>query len=125
MSPSPSNADDIRAWAYSDDAEPQQDFDLLITGLGNERLFLDLATDNACPKRKYFLSCLYLFVGDAVSTRYETNSRTDVEELLGLADAVADEALREWIGRSRQLIVDPESFDYDLWCGGGYASDAR
>jgi hypothetical protein len=125
MSRDPSIAADVRAWAYSDDPEPQQDFDLMITGLGHEPSFLEWAADDGCPKKGYFLSCLYLFVGDAVRTKYQSNSKADVDGLLNRAGNITDHDVREWLHRSRQLIADPESFEYDLWCGGGYAGGAR
>ena len=125
MSPSSSIEADLRAWAYSEELEPQEDFDLMITGCGHERLFLEWAADEACPKAEYFLGCLYLFVGDAVRTGYKTSSRAEVEGLLGLAEGGACESLHEWVDRSRRLIADPESFDYDLWCAGGYAREGH
>ena len=123
MSPSPSSADDIRHWGYCDDPEPQQDFDLLITGWDHERLFVSLAADPACPKKRFFLSCLYLFIGDAVRTNYQVHSKKDVDRLLDYAEDIGDEVIQEWLARSRRLTADPESFEYDLWCWGGYASD--
>ncbi len=118
-------ADDLREWAYSDDPEPQQDFDLLITGVGHEDLFLEFVEDESCAKRTYFLGCLYLFVGDAVRTGFESSSKSDVEALLGRVASAESQATRKWRERSLELIRRPEMFNYDQWCAGGFSDEAR
>ncbi len=112
----------IKEWAYSNDPEPQQDFDLLITSFGHEKLFIELTIDQSCPKRTYFLGCLYLFVGDAVRTSYQTNCKLEVDTLLTYAREISDKDIREWVQRSEELIESPSTFDYDLWCAGGFAT---
>ena len=117
-------ADELRRWAYSEDPEPQQDFDLAITGLGHEKLFLAFVEDEACPKRDFFLACLYLFVGDAVRTDYQSNSSSEVNILIASAEVSQCDLIQKWRHRSLDLISNPESFDYDQWCGGGIADEA-
>jgi hypothetical protein len=126
MSTTPSQEDlvaRIRDWAYSGNPEPQQDFDLIITGSGHERMFVELVADRNCPNRIYILSCLYLFVGDSLRSDYQTNSKKQVLEILEYARPFAVEELRQWIKRSEKLIASPTLFDYDLWCNGGYTKD--
>src|SRR6266498_4073214 len=60
-------AEDLRTWAYdSSSEEPAQDWDLSLATIPYDDLFLEFASDVDCPKRDYFLSLLYLIVGDAV-----------------------------------------------------------
>lgn len=56
---------EIRAWAYSRACEPMQDWDLIVAGMDNLELLLELVGDQACPGRKYLLDSLYCLVGHA------------------------------------------------------------
>lgn len=117
---------EVRAWAYQADAiEPEQDWHLALPGNGYDELYVDLVADPACPNRDFFLEVLYLLVGDAVRTGYRVFPRVRVEALLehGLASGRPDLAL--WAERSRQLVARPETFVYDLWCGGDLARAPR
>lgn len=59
--------EEITAWAYDVSAMwPFEDFDVCLPGQCSVSLLLELAMDLACPKRNFFLSCLYIYVGDAV-----------------------------------------------------------
>ena len=59
--------DEVREWAYDAEAlAPCEDWDLALSWAQHERAYLELASDEACPKRRYFLAVLYLMVGDAV-----------------------------------------------------------
>ena len=118
-------AAELRAWAYAPDAEePCQDFDLMLANTGREDLFVEFAGDDACPTREWFLSVLYLMVGDAVRTGFGTLSEPGVRTLLARADAVDSTPLRRWQQRSLCLMDDPGSFDYEEWCAGGLARRA-
>jgi len=112
---------EIREWAYSEDQlEPDQDWDLVLANLDELDLYLEIAADDACPNWGYFLRVLYLVVGDAVRTEFQTESREDLEALLEATRAFAKrrfDLLRE---RAEDLIARPETFDYDNWCLGGF-----
>jgi hypothetical protein len=114
--------EELRRWAYADAEEPYQDFDLVVARdeeLGDT--LVDLAADEACPARDFALNGLYLLTGDAVRTSYDVYPRRRLEYLLACADALSEPTLATWAARSRALMTDPETFDYDLWCGGGFA----
>ena len=64
---------------------------------------------------------LYLFVGDAVRSKYRSASKTAVEESLKLTDPLPDPWVKTWARRSRALLAAPETFEYDAWCGHGLA----
>ena len=118
-------AAELRAWAYTPDAEPpSQDFDLMLANTGRDALFVEFAGDGACPTREWFLSVLYLMVGDAVRTGFATLSEPGVRTLLARADDVDSVRLRRWREQSVRLMGDPGSFDYEDWCAGGLARRA-
>ena len=50
---------EIRAWAYSDEKWPEQDWDLAVCEGKNDDTLYDLAHDINCPKRG-FLFTLYI-----------------------------------------------------------------
>jgi hypothetical protein len=113
--------EDIRAWASnSDSIEPEQDWDLMLANIDRTDLYLELASDDGCPNADYFLSVLYLIVGDAVRTEFKTKNREEIEDLLNKAKKTySKNCIHLWIQRSIELIKQPESFDYDDWCAGG------
>jgi hypothetical protein len=113
---------EIKVWAYEKDAlEPEQDFDLYITNSENSTLLLDLASDKNCPSKNYFLRCLYLFVGDYIRTKGKTTSLEEIESILNDGNNSSDSRIQDWVMRSRELLVHPESFNYNLWCDGDYS----
>ena len=116
--------EELRTWAADGNAlEPVMDFALMATSLGNVPLIIELANSPTCPKRRFFLECLYLFVGDGVRTEYRRWSRQQVQELLQQVDQLEAKhpSVERWLERSRELMANPQAFDYDLWCDGGHA----
>lgn len=98
-----------------------QDWDLLLEHLPYEDLYLELAASKTCPKADYFLALLYLIVGDAVRTEYQNRSKEAVEDLLRKAERDFPAfVICTWIQRSRVLLAQPQTFDYDRWCAGGW-----
>jgi len=118
-------AEDVTRWAYdASAAAPLQDWDLILSHTPYEPLFLKFASADDCPKREYFLSVLYLIVGDAVRTHFRTRSREDVERLLSLAEQEFPAYwVHLWVERSRELLAKPDSFRYDDWCAGKLAGE--
>jgi len=113
-------AEDIRSWAFDVGAEePVQDWDLMLAHVAQDELFLELASDDACPKADYFLALLYLIVGDAVRTDYAGRTKDRIEGLLKKGEAsFPKRCIYLWIRRSKDLLAHPESFRYDDWCAG-------
>lgn len=114
------SADDITHWASDPAAtEPAQDWDLILSHFPYETLYMRLASTKDCPKQDYFLSLLYLIVGDAVRTEYRTRSREDVERLLAEAELrFPAYPVHTWVQRSRALIAGEQPFSYEDWCAG-------
>ena len=115
--------DEIRAWAYDPKAEePEQDFDLALLWARHERAYLELASDDTCPARSYFLGILYLIVGDAARGGFAGGSEAIVRGFVERGSTYDHPDVRVWQQKSRALLADPSSFAYDDWCAGGFAS---
>jgi hypothetical protein len=116
--------DEIREWAYDVDAlEPCQDWDLVLSWVQHEPVFLELASDDSCPSRRYFLSLIYLMVGDAVRTSFRNRPRPLIEAFIARGDQYDHPDIKRWQVRSRELLKRPELFNYERWCAGGLARD--
>lgn len=116
--PSP---DEIRAWAKCNDLEPMEDWDLVLADLTYADVLIELVATESCPSRRYLLGALYALVGDAVRSRFEQVSRTDLDQVLARGRASGNVWAESWAARSARLIDNPEEFDYALWCAGGLA----
>jgi hypothetical protein len=116
----PSQAE-IKKWAYQPTKkEPTPVWSLTITTIENGELLVALASDPACPRKHYFLRCLYFLVGESVS-KHREEDKGRIEELLTKADASEDPQIIQWVLRSRSIIKDLRKFDYKEWCEGGFA----
>ena len=112
------SASEIRDWAFDAGAiEPTQDFDLAIAWTQDERLYLDLASNDDCPKRRFFLAVLYLMVGDAVRSDFASQPRPIVDGMIANGDNFVHPDIQKWQQRSRRLLANPSTFNYDDWCG--------
>lgn len=125
MDPWNPTAEEVREWAFDAGApEPCQDWDLSLSWVGYESTYLSLAADHHCPKRTFFVHMLYFMVGDAVRNDFASTPRPIVEGFVARAGNSKHPDIVRWHDRSAALLADPKSFDYDLWCGGGYANEA-
>lgn len=112
--------DEIKSWAYVDSSlEPVQDWDLMITQDKNSRLLLELASDQNCPKKSYFLRCLYLYVGDYVRAKGTNPDIQNAKKLVEDAGNLTDPEIQRWVKRSKELLNHPETFNYNDWCESG------
>lgn len=117
--------EEIERWAYIPDAnyppEMSQDWDLCVTEPCRADLLERLASDLGCPNRKFFLSCLYLLIGDAVRSNGAYWSLHDASVWLSRDRLAAPGDMEMFLRRAKQVIVNPKEFDYNKWCCGGYA----
>ncbi|NRS19106.1 hypothetical protein HP398_22010 [Brevibacillus sp. HB1.4B] len=112
---------DINDWAFSKDTQfPHQDWDLFITDINTAPLLLSLSINPkvAKDKRKVFLACLYLLVGDAVGIGKDRTHLEEVRLFVEQASSNRNYYIQQWVSRSFQLIQNPELFDYKKWCDG-------
>lgn len=117
------SSSEIREWAFdADSLAPCEDWDLALSWAQDERVYLSLASDDSCPKRRFFLSVIYLMVGDAVRSKFNVRSRPIIEGFIALGDEYRHPDIQSWQTRSRRLLANPDLFDYADWCGGGLAA---
>ncbi len=100
--------EEIERWAYIADAdyppEMSQDWDLCVTEPGRADLLERLASDPGCPNRKFFLSCLYLLVGDAVRSNGASWSLHDASVWISRDRFAAPEDIAIFLQRAKQVI---------------------
>jgi hypothetical protein len=94
--------------------------------LNRVRTASPIARYKQCTKKSRLgdLVSLYLAIGDAVRTRFNTASRAAVKSALDSATTLAanDLVVARWIADSRKLLASPDRFEYEQWCGGGRAT---
>lgn len=107
---------EIFAWAFDPNASnPDVDWDLVIADLRYQHLILFLATNEKCPKQKFFLFCLYRIVGSAVQSRWQNFQQDEIEKLLINATQYDSPEIIHWLERSKALIADPSLFNPQYW----------
>ncbi|WP_411347602.1 hypothetical protein [Paenibacillus sp. WLX2291] len=107
--------EDIRRWAYSKEKIPDQDWELAVNEFENIPMICGFVDDPDCKHIQFFLSCLYVFTGDIVSSG-------DVEQMSRLSDSLnklesraKSRQLKDWVIRSKELLLHPDKYDYDYW----------
>lgn len=117
--------EEIVRWAYIKGAhyppEMEQDWDLCVTSPMRADLLVRLASDDQCPNRVFFLSCLYLLVGDAVRTKGQTWPLKEVSAWITRTPVNGPKDIALFFQRSADLLDHPETFDYNKWCWHGHA----
>ncbi len=101
------------------EATHEQDWELALIDGEFDELLVDLAADLNCPACGFFLKCLYLLVGDSVRSHGRSHTPEQLAALFARAERTGDAELRLWAARSRDLLSQPEKFDYAKWCLGG------
>jgi hypothetical protein len=111
---------EIVRWAYIDGAqnppEVPQDWQLCVAEPPRADLMVRLASDEKCPNRRFFLSCLYLLIGDAVRTNGKTWPLEEASAWLTRQTDQRSEETALFVNRARELLAKPETFDYKKWC---------
>jgi hypothetical protein len=102
--------DELRTWAYSAEAEPTQDFDILVAEPAMLPTLLEAVGDVSCPKRSYLLGSLYCLVGHTPLDDPRLGAAVDA------AGAASDAWVRTWAARASEVIADPASRNRDDWC---------
>ncbi|CAH1214731.1 hypothetical protein PAECIP111893_03840 [Paenibacillus plantiphilus] len=107
--------EEIKAWAYSGEKIPEQDWELAVNSLENIPMICSLIDDEKCNRTLFFLGSLYVFIGDIVRSG-EAEEIGRLSELLNTMKMKAkSERLIDWIKRSKYLIQHPNTYDYDYW----------
>jgi hypothetical protein len=112
---------ELTAWAFSDPKTWMQDWHIIVTRPGLADTLVVLAANPRCPEQEFFLTCLYLLVGDAVWSRYHTSTAEEIDSLLLRTRGNPNVWIETWVERSTRLIENPSTFDSDDWCHSGLA----
>ena len=106
---------EIRVWANNPASLCEQDWELAIAEFKNFDLMIELANDQTLSKKRFFLGCLYVFVGDII----EANEHSSLNQLLSLITALDEEKisdeLKQWTARSLAIIENKELYSYEYW----------
>lgn len=109
------SADEIRAWAYSNEKIPDQDWELAVNRFEYIPMLCTFVDDVKCNHASFFLSSLYVFTGDIVRSG-ESEAKGNLSRLLDSVDKTAKtKQLKAWIERSRHLIEHPTEYNYEYW----------
>ena len=115
VDPDNPTADEVRRWAYTPDADfPHEEWDLVVSLCPYDDVFLECAADVDCPGQRCMLGVLYVIVGDSIRSNFYMRDRSSIESLIAKADGHSSCAISRWQQRSRDLLKNPDSFDYDL-----------
>jgi len=112
--------EEIWEWAWDEKSlAPMEDWDIIIQNLYPAE-YVKIAKLPHCPCRNYFLSLIYLYVGDS----YRTNNWNRVDPLLKDHENSESHVIFNWVKQSNDLRSGKVIFNYDDWCGGKLARNA-
>ncbi|UVI32697.1 hypothetical protein [Paenibacillus spongiae] len=96
--------EEIREWAYEGSSLPHTHWALTLNDFNNLPVLIELAGDSNCPKRSFFLDCLYKFTEEVIErdNMHElVRLETTLEKLETYMQAANIEA---WIHDSQKLL---------------------
>jgi hypothetical protein len=121
---------DILEWANSKSCKwPASDWDYYVMGgnYDNDLLVYQLANDESCLHKSFFVHALYYFVGDyfneaarmksGLSKARLDSKKKRIQNLLGIvkSDSKASSELRLWLKDVERLLGKRLPFDVDHW----------
>jgi len=106
---------EIREWAYSGEGQPHPHWALTLNDFTNLRLLIELAEDETCPTRAFFLECLYMLT-DQVARKGNLHELVRLESTLErLAYFEQVELVTEWIQYSQQTLAKESAAEMKGW----------
>lgn len=108
---------EIRAWAYSDQLCPEQDWDLYLLNDDNLALFLELASDDQCPTQDFFKHMIYLYVAEDLRTERSNSVRkAKLRYYLDMDVLTKSLVVERWKGDIAKLLNSHfYFFSYEKW----------
>jgi len=110
-------AEEIRAWAFSDESWPDQDWDLAVNDGKNDSLLIELACDSKCPNQVFFLHSIYFMVGDAIHRDAPNERIIELKEMIAAINGEVPAEVQQWRIEAIKLLSNPSAFEYHYWCG--------
>jgi hypothetical protein len=108
-------SEEIRVWAYINEKIPDQDWELAVNSIENIPTICTFIDDEKCKHTSFFLSSLYVFTVDIVSSG-ENDAVVVLSLLLDKVDKSAKSGqLKARIDRSNHLIQHPNEYIYEFW----------
>jgi len=84
--PSNPSYQEIKDWAYSEEEEPDQNWELFLIWKAEFELYLELASDIFCPKEAFFLDLLYYWVWANIKHEVGENKLDSYSEVFDQAE---------------------------------------
>ena len=116
--------DELIRWAEDRSADwPDQDFDIAVADLRFSEIIIRYATDDESPKRRFFLGCAYLIVGNSLkSTNQASLKNKEVESFLIKAKESNHKSMDLLCVRYEEVLNNQIEFNYELWCNQGFSN---
>ena len=113
--------EEIREWAYSDKDWPHDEWDLFLSWTREIELFIELATDNKCQKKSFFLHMLYYLVGITYSEPTKTDKLDRIRSYSEKGSGIDHGDIKAWRSNVAELLNGRVKYSYDNWRGGVFA----
>ena len=113
--------EEVKAWAYSDENWPHEEWDLFLCWTREVGLFIELATDHKCPKKNFFLHMLYYIIGTTYSEPNKTGKLERIKSYAEKGAFVKHGDIKAWRSHIVELLSGSSKYSYDNWRGGLYA----
>lgn len=113
--PSNPTIEEIKIWAYSEDEEPHQEWELFLLWKGEFTDYLKFASDINCPKENFFLNLLYYWVWRISEQRANENEVEVYPEVFERAGSINTPYVRLWLQRSQELLTGASEVDETSW----------
>ena len=112
---------EIRNWAYSNEEWPHDEWDLFLSWTRELDLFIELATDQKCPKKVFFLHMLYYIVGTTFSEPTKTDKLNRIESYANKGRNSKHDDIKKWVSEVDLLLKGRKKYTYENWRGGLFA----
>ena len=113
--PSNPTISEIEEWAYSEEGEPHQEWELFLIWKGEFSDYLKFASDVTCPKESFFLNLLYYWVWRNIKHKAIENELENYESVFEEAKKVNTPYVKLWLERSINLIKDNNFYTEEDW----------
>jgi hypothetical protein len=113
--------EEVKAWAYSDENWPHDEWDLFLSWTREVDFFIELATDHKCPKKNFFLHMLYYIIGTTFSEPNKTDKLERIKSYAEKGAVVKHGDIKAWRSHIAELLSGAVNYSYDNWRGGVYA----
>ena len=113
--PSNPTIEEIKNWAYSDEAEPHQEWELFLLWKGEFVDYLDYASNINCPKENFFLNLLYCWIWRVSENRANQNEIDAYPEIFERAKSINTPYVKLWFQRSQELLAGSIQIEETSW----------